>query len=57
VKIENKRVPALTAAAMRIVVDVNRNSTRMPGDPEVISSPIGLVPTNALVFTDLLSLA
>jgi hypothetical protein len=30
---------------------------RVAGNLEVTSSPVGLVPTNALVFTDLISLA
>jgi len=29
----------------------NCDYPRIPGNPEVISSPVGLVPTNALVFS------
>jgi hypothetical protein len=32
---------------------ISRDRAWITGNPEVISSPVGLVPTNALVLTDL----
>jgi len=33
-------------------MDVSRDCSRVTGNPEVIDSSVGLVPTNALVLTE-----